>query len=94
MFPGVPVTADDQKQATTYCVERWAARLSRAKDTATEVADAVVTICDGNILAYEAAKAKGEAGSNMSPPDAREYWRKRALFIAIQSRAGHCYPNA
>ena len=88
------MTADDHKQATTYCVERWAARLAHAPDAASLVAEAVVTNCDGIILAYEDAKAKENAGSNMTPDQARDYWRKRALFIALQTRAGHCYPDA
>jgi hypothetical protein len=94
MFPGVPITTDDHKQAATYCVERWAARLAVAHDPAPDVVDAVIANCDGAILAYEAAKAKDSPGSEMTPIEAHNYWRKQAQFIVIQTRAGHCYPNA
>ena len=93
-FPGVPTSADDNKQATTYCVERWAARLASAADTASEVAEAVIANCDGAIGAYETAKIRERVGPNMTSEEARDYWLKRAKFIVVQTRAGHCYPNA
>lgn len=93
-FPGIPQTADDQMQVTAYCVERWAARLAAAPDDASEVVKAVLGACDNAIAYLEQAKAKEQPGSEMLPDQARSYWRKRAQFIVVQTRAGDCYPNA
>ena len=81
-------------QLTAYCVERWAARLSRAPDRASEVTDAVIGACDGAIVAYEAAMAKEDATYDVPREAAYAYWRKRAQFITVQTRAGNCYSDA
>lgn len=94
-LPGlIPKTADDQMQLTSYCVERWAARLSHAPDRASEIVEAVIGACDGAISAYEAAKAKEDETYDLSRADAYAYWRKRAQFVVVQTRAGNCYPDA
>lgn len=94
-LPGVvPKTADDQMQVTAYCVEHWAARLAGGPDVASEVVEAVIGACDGAIVALDAAKTKEVAGSEISLGAARNYWRKRAQFIVVQTRAGNCYPDA
>ena len=42
----------------------------------------------------EAMKAKEDPASELPITEANDYWRKRALFIVIQARAGDCYSNA
>jgi len=94
-LPGlIPKSADDQMQLTAYCVERWAARLSHSPDDASQVVEAVIGACDGAIIAYEAAKAKEDKANNVPRTEAYDYWRKRAQFVAVQTRAGNCYPDA
>jgi hypothetical protein len=95
-YPGdVPRTADDQMQATASCVERWAARLAASPDPAPDVAEAVVTGACGVAIAslqeMSEQESPEEGGSgNISVA----YWRGRALFITVQTRAGNCYPDA
>ncbi len=94
-LPGVvPKNADDQMQITVHCVEHWAARLAAAPDAASQVVEAVISACDGAIVYLEDAKSREDPGSEMSPEAAREYWRRRAQFIVVQTRAGNCYPDA
>lgn len=50
-LPYAAVSADDQRQVTYSCVERWAARLARSKmDAAADVAKAAVGACEDAIL--------------------------------------------
>jgi hypothetical protein len=90
----VAETADDQMQLTAYCVERWAARLAAAPDDASEVVEAVVAACDGAIVAHQAMVAKEQPGHESPLPQEYVYWRGRAQFIVVQTRAGHCYQDA
>jgi hypothetical protein len=94
-LPGViPKNASNQNQVTSYCVERWAARLSRAPDNASQVVAAVMAAC-GNAISYlEGMKAKEDPGSELPIAAARNYGQERALFIVIQARAGGCYKDA
>lgn len=71
------------------CVEHWSARLATGKDTASEVAAATLGAC-AEAFDYEAKLAAEE---NVEPT-IREFWYGRALFIAVQTRAGNCYPDA
>lgn len=88
-------TADDQMQVTASCVERWAARLALAPDPADHVVQAVLGGGCGEAISYlESMKAKEQPGSEMTSEQAAEYWRQRAIFIVVQTRAGNCYPDA
>lgn len=86
-------TADDQRQVTYSCVERWAARLAQSKtDKATEVAEAAVGACEDTITVLaEKMRAEDEADWMEMKPG---FWHRRAQFIAVQTRAGNCYPDA
>lgn len=98
-FPGVAVSADDQRQVLYSCMERWAARLSQSKqDGATDVAKAAVAACDEALRHY--VYLFGKEGNFKIPlqdyPDIsrEEFWIERTRFIAVQTRAGDCYPDA
>jgi hypothetical protein len=86
-------TADDQRQVTYGCVEHWAARLAQSKiDSASEVADAAVGACeDAIVLLAEKMQAENQGDWMELKPG---FWQRRAKFIAVQTRAGNCYPNA
>jgi hypothetical protein len=94
-FPAgeVPKTVNDQVQVASACVERWAARLARSKqDSAETVANAAVAGCAKAIDYIDEIVPNA---MDASPPD-HDYteWRQRALFVAVQTRAGRCYPDA
>jgi hypothetical protein len=57
--------------------------------TASEVAAATLGACVES-LDYEAELAARENAK----PTSREFWYECALFIAVQTRAGNCYPGA
>lgn len=86
-------TSDDQLQTTMSCVERWAARLAKGPDPAASVARAAVGACDGAIASLVVMGAKDRIHDAPHYAD-REWWRDHALFIAVQTRAGNCYPDA
>ena len=73
------------------CIEHWSAKLARGSDNASVVARAAVATCDswGGI---DRTNVLGEK-LNVAPMS-REDWRDQALFIVVQTRAGHCYPDA
>lgn len=76
-------------QNVNACVERWAARLSYSPDDARIVAEAALGACEAAIGHYEVAMAKTEERQ----PDhdkALAYWRRQAMFRAVQWRAGKC----
>lgn len=86
-------TADDQKQVTYSCVERWAARLAHSPDNAAAVAVGAVAACEDAIaLMQERMAAEGgwEGSLELGPG----FWQRRAQFIVVQTRAGGCYPDA
>lgn len=86
--PGL-LAADNRLQVATACVERWGARLSFSKDSARDIADAAIGACDDAIDYLEADQAKQDE----RPQDieaARTRWRRKAMFRAIQWRAGEC----
>ena len=85
-------TADDQRQVTFWCVERWAARLAAAPDSAEKVADAAFAACEDAVTMYE-QKVRSEGGE-IRAEQMQGFWRRRALFIVVQTRAGNCYPDA
>lgn len=92
-FPnGAPQSADDQRQVLYSCMERWAARLARSDDAAPYVARAAVAACDDARQYY----ANWLVRENTPPDEAtkREFWIERTMFIAVQTRAGNCYPDA
>ncbi|HEV7289640.1 hypothetical protein [Sphingomonas sp.] len=76
-------------QNVTACVDRWAARLSKAPDDATTVAEAAIGACQDAISRHEAAIAK-DADRPPDYPAARAYWKRIATFRAVQWRAGKC----
>lgn len=95
MFPGaLAKNATDQQQVTAYCVERWAARLAKASDPASQVADAVVGTCREGIRFLEDLRKKENPDWEMNQVEAEAYWRSRALFIALQVHAADCYADA
>ncbi len=93
MLPGVVAkSADDQRQVLYSCMERWAARLAASPDPAPTVARATIAACDEARLYYADWLERDQ-----TPPDkatTREYWTERAIFIAVQTRAGNCYKDA
>lgn len=92
-FPNTVVkSADDQRQVLYSCMERWAARLSHAKDAAPIVARAAVAACD-EARAYYAERLMLEK-LPLDNETQREFWMERTLFIAVQTRAGNCYKDA
>ncbi len=92
-LPYAAKTADDQRQVTYGCVERWAARLARSKtDSASDVAEAAVGACEDAITVLtEKIRTEDEANWMEMTPG---FWHRRAQFIAVQTRAGNCYPDA
>ena len=96
-LPYPPKTADDQKQVTYSCMERWAARLARGTDTADEVSRAAFAACEDALLFYRAElRREGQiTETSQLPLDATDdFWKRRTLFIAVQKRAGDCYHDA
>ena len=90
-----PKDVADQRQVVASCVERWAARLAAAPDSASDVANGVVTGACGTAIEYLQRMEESENPDGVSPLDAkRAYYYGRALFITIQTRAGNCYPDA
>jgi hypothetical protein len=81
--------ADNRKQIAFACVERWAARLSAGDDSASEVAEAALGACDDAIQFLEMDEAKAE-GRDPDMDRANSYWRREAVFRAVQWRAGNC----
>lgn len=80
---GIPKTLGERRDFAASCVEHWAARLAKSKqDSASDVAKAATVACSGAIM--QAA----------TPNEDRSYWFDRAHFIAVQTRAGDCYPDA
>jgi hypothetical protein len=92
-LPYVAKTADDQRQVTYACVERWSARLARSKvDGPDDVAKAAIGACEDAIVAMR--KKMLTEGQNDWLEMTPGFWRRRAFFIAVQTRAGNCYPDA
>lgn len=92
--PGYPSkTSSDQLQVAMSCVERWSARLATGPDPAPHVARAAVNACGG---AIDHLVQLGREDHIEDDPDFsdRQWWRDHALFIAVQTRAGDCYPDA
>lgn len=79
----------DQYRNSRACIERWAARLSRGPDTATEASRAAIANCSGQIAFSEQLAAK----EGLAPTSPIE-WEHSALFIVVQARAGRCYQDA
>lgn len=91
-LPHSSASAADQRQVTYSCVERWAARLSRSPDSAGDVAVAAFAACEDAVFVYnERLAAEQTTGSLEQTPG---FWLRRARFIAVQTRAGDCYPDA
>lgn len=81
-------------QAAYACVEQWSMRLAKASDGAAVVADAVLAECQQELE----SESKGviQSWGKVVPldPQVREYWRGKALFHIVQTRAGNCsYPE-
>jgi hypothetical protein len=91
---GAPNTWAEKQKYAMSCVEHWAARLARSKaDNADNVAKAAVQACHGAIEA--AAEPETPNAMDASPTKVDyDYWRRHAHFIAVQTRAGNCYPDA
>ena len=87
------LAAMDRSQRSSSCVERWAARLARSpRDSARDVADAAIEGCRETVR-YEVAEWNKQGTVTDFDATVRDYWR-RAHFIAVQTRAGNCYPDA
>jgi hypothetical protein len=98
-FSAKKPTKDEQEQNLYSCVERWAAKLARSpQDSATEVALAAVAVCENELIIYNAATGQEATGPlttiDFGPKNYEEFWVNRARFIAVQTRAGDCYPDA
>lgn len=90
-------TAEDQKQVVYSCMERWAARLARGPDSADAVSRAAFAACEDALAFYRDKLVKdGEIQiGELLPKDATDqFWKRRTLFIAVQTRAGNCYSDA
>lgn len=85
-------TADDQKQVLYSCMERWAARLARSKESPDVVARAAFAACEDALVYYQAALAREKLPD--TPESNADFWLRRSLFIAVQTRAGDCYKDA
>ena len=91
-LPYAAKTADDQKQVLYSCMERWAARLARSKESPDVVARAAFAGCEDALLYYQAAQAREKEPD--TPESNADFWLRRTLFIAVQTRAGNCYKDA
>lgn len=93
-FPAgrVVKTSDDQLQVTSYCVERWAARLAKGQNNAETAARAAIAGCHDAIERLASMTQRDHIAGEWFSADG--YWHRRALFVAAQTRAGNCYPNA
>lgn len=96
-LPHKPTTMDDYNQVMTYCVERWAARLAASDASASEISRASIDPCSTTLAFYRDAivnEQRMQPGDALPEVGTTPYWERRALFIAIQTRAGGCYPSA
>lgn len=96
-LPYPPKTTDDQKQVTYSCMERWAARLARGTDSADEVSKAAFAACREALVYYRSYLIKDGVITETGPMPTEatdEFWLGRTMFIAVQTRAGNCYPDA
>ena len=80
-------------QVTESCVERWAARLATGPDSVTEVATGAIGACDKTFYHLRRQQIK-EYGATEPLGEMREFWQRRAKFVALQVRAGNCHPEA
>lgn len=93
-FPSALVvkTSDDQLQVTAYCVEHWAARLAKGPDNVDAVVRASIAGCYDAIERLQVMTARDHIAGEWYSDIA--HWQRRALFIAVQTRAGNCYNDA
>lgn len=89
-YPATTVT--DQRQAVYACVERWSARLSKGDESIRDVSQAAVAACEDAIVLLRSFADKEQ--SDLAREGQAEFWTRRAHFIAVQTRAGNCYPDA
>lgn len=85
-------SAGVQKQVLYSCMAQWAARLARSKESPHAVARAAFAACEDALVYYQAVLAK-EKQPETTESDA-DFWLRRTLFIAVQTRAGNCYKDA
>ena len=83
-------TANDQRQIMVSCIDHWSRRLAKSeRDSAYEVADAALGACWDAIETYVSM-----ADVEKTPTDGVEAiatnWRRHAIFVAVQTRAGNC----
>lgn len=90
-----------QREKTEQCIHRWAYRLAPSGDPADAVARATLGACSDMLgRTAEAWKQMSSADPTMTSyltgervtPEARTYeeMRMKALFYAVQARAGKC----
>lgn len=93
-FPSALVvkTSDDQLQVTAYCVEHWAARLAKGPDNVDAVVRASIAGCYDAIERLQVMTTRDHIAGEWYSDIA--HWQRRALFIAVQTRAGNCYNDA
>ncbi len=90
-----PVKDIPYRRAVAFaCVERWAARLSRGPDTPSAISEAVLGACEDSIAFYVEERSKALKQEMPTPSEYERFWRRRATYIAVQTRAGGCYKDA
>lgn len=83
-------TADDQRQVMISCIDHWSRRLAKSpQDRAHDVADAALGACWDAIEMY-VSMAAAEKKPTEGVDAVSSYWRRHALFVAVQTRAGNC----
>ena len=88
-LPQGAMTSDDEKQVLYSCMERMAARLARSKEAPDVVSRAAFAACEDALLFYQGALAREKKPE--TPESRADFWLRRTLFIAVQTRAGNCY---
>ena len=86
-------TAAARMQVTASCVDHWAARLATGPDRASEVAEGALGACDETFTYLRDQQIK-EGDKALSLDEMRAFWRRRAITVALQVRAGNCHPDA
>jgi hypothetical protein len=82
-----------RSQIAATCIEGWAARLATGPDRISEVAEGAIGGCETTLIYYRNAKL--EAGYPADTlAEMRDFWRRRATFVALQVRAGNCHHDA
>lgn len=104
--PGAALApAGDPAATLDDCLHRWSYTLAASTDPANLVADAALAACSESLSAWnQSALTAGNAGGAVQAPslltgqptnpivEHHGFAQGRALFYAVQARAGHCAP--